>query len=131
MQGLVRNEGKRVQFNYEQGPDTVNVTLPDGEFFSGKIVYVNSQAQGSSLGFSMGGFSGTMNGAPYSADNSEVSFGMTSLQQFNGTADAVLFGTKGTTMQCKFRLSDTSWGLTSGGIGLCVTTTDKIIDVQF
>jgi hypothetical protein len=105
--------------------------MPDGEMFNGKIVFIQSQATSASLGFSTGSFSGTMNDQPFSGDGNNTSLGLSTLQQFQGTAEAVLFGNKGTSMRCKFRVSDASVGLLSGGIGLCVTTNEKTIDVQF
>jgi hypothetical protein len=40
MQGMIRGSGERVTMSYEQAMqhDNLNVTLPDGETFRGKVV---------------------------------------------------------------------------------------------
>ena len=111
MNGMIRSSGDRISIKYEQGisHDSLEVTLPDGEIFKGKVVMV-----GSSTSFVHG-------------NNSSFAV----VETYTGNVVGVLFGDRGHTMRCKFQYAD-SGGLTSaGGIGLCETSDNRVIDVQW
>jgi len=111
MNGMIRNSGDRISIKYEQGisHDNLEVTLPDGEIFKGKVVMA-----GSSTSFVHG-------------NNSSFAV----VETYTGNVVGVLFGDRGHTMRCKFQYAD-SGGLTSvGGVGLCETSNNRVIDVQW
>lgn len=127
MNGMVRNDGTRVSIAYEQGMDhdKLSVTMPDGETFTGKVVMVGASS-GIVSGFgSASAYSSTGNYA-YGTGST---FGV--VNTYTGNMQGVLFGDKGHTMRCKFQYADTSGFTTSGGVGLCETSDNRVIDVQW
>lgn len=110
MKGIDRYSGQRVFFSYTDdkfGSAEIQVTLPDGERFMGRIVEqpvtTNTTAPP---------------GKSYPA-----------VDQFAGNAEAFLLGDRGNSMKCKFRLSDTVLGFKGGGFGLCETFDGRVIDL--
>ena len=118
MKGMIQQGGDLVEFQYEGGGfgyGEILTTLPDGEKFEGKFVEesVNNC-------FCPGlGFQKTHGNKPGDVESNL------------GIFDAVLFGNKGHTMKCWFRLADSKIGLSGGGIGTCQVSDDRIIDLQF
>jgi hypothetical protein len=105
MKGVDRHTGKRVYFSYEDakfGSGEIQMTMPDGERFVGRIV---DEA---------------------SVDESKE---YPNVYQFPGNSTAFLEGDKGGKMRCKFRLSDTVVGYKGGGYGLCETADGRVIDM--
>lgn len=115
MNGMIRDDGSRVPILYEQGMDhdKLRVTMPDGETFTGKAVMV-----GASSAFVSSNSYGT---AP--------SFAV--VNTYTGNVEGVLFGDRGHTMRCKFQYADSSGFTTAGGVGLCETSDNRVIDVQW
>ena len=110
MKGIDRYSGKRVSLAYEDekfGSAQLQVQLPDGEFFIGKIIEEP-----------MATTSNPPSGKGYPA-----------VDEFQGNTEAFLFGDRGNNMKCKFRLSDTMLGFKSGGFGLCETSDGRVIDI--
>jgi hypothetical protein len=105
MKGIDRYSGKRVYFSYEDqkfGSGEIQVTMPDGERFAGRIV-----------------------DAP-PADEREK---YPNVYEFAGNTNVFLQGDRGGNMRCKFRLSDSILGFKSGGYGLCETEDGRLIDM--
>ena len=109
MKGVDRYSGKRVFFSYTDekfGSAEIQVTMPDGERFVGRIVDTaspNAVASG---------------GKSYPA-----------VDEFRGNIAAFLQGDRGNQMKCKFRISDKVLGFKSGGFGLCETDDGRVIDI--
>ena len=104
MQGIIRDEGTPVRFSYMQGAfsDTYTVEI-DGERFSGRAVLVDSQSTYSSF------------------------FG--SAYTTTGKVYATLLGEKGSTLRCVMQYADSSGFTTPGGVGECVHSDGRQIDV--
>ncbi len=122
MQGMMRTSGEVVRFDFTEtgmAHGTLKVVLVDGEQFQGKHVYQSSVSVGSGFGTAWSG----------SATASASAFGAVST--FSGNNEAVLFGDRGHTMRCRFRIADPVIGMTSGGVGLCQVSDGRVIDVQF
>ena len=121
--GTIRgvSEGRSVQMEYKQGflenDGILKVTMQNGEIFSGKFVQKSSSKSGDA--WKIGESSGD--------DNLILSDSTTVSSQ----AEAILIGNKGTTMKCKFQLSDPESGIDGGGIGSCRTSTGKMINMTF
>ena len=127
MNGMLRNDGTRVAISYEQGidHDKLSVTMPDGEVFTGKVVMV---------GASSGIVSGFGSASAYSSTGNHAygngsTFGI--INTYTGNMQGVLFGNKGHTMRCKFQYADKSGFTTSGGVGLCEISDNRVIDIQW
>ncbi|SHJ24525.1 hypothetical protein [Wenxinia saemankumensis] len=120
MQGVIRGEGTPVQFSYEQGMDSDQLTaVIDGEQFRGRSV-MDGAASTFGTGF---GTAFDMSGGAYS--------GMTNYVGYTTTGDftATLLGSRGSTLRCDLDYADSS-GLTNvGGVGVCQHSDGRIIDV--
>jgi hypothetical protein len=114
MQGMMRASGERITMSYEQAAlhDDLQVTLPDGETFKGKVVM-----EGASTGLGYG--SDTATGTAVGA-----------VATYTGGMRGVLFGDKGHTMVCRFQYADPGHS-DAGGVGLCETSDGKAIDMQW
>ena len=114
---MIRGSGERISMSYQQGArhDDLQVTLPDGETFKGKVV---TGGASSGLGYGLG-----IATAPATA------FGV--VATYTGGMRGVLFGDKGHTMICNFQYADASGYTEAGGVGLCETSDGKVIDVQW
>jgi len=115
MSGLVRGSGDMISIAYKQDMqhDNLQVTMPDGETFTGKAVNVG-HSTGIGTGFDSDG------------DSSSIV-----MNQYTGSVQAVLFGDKGSSMRCKFQYADSSGYTPAGGIGICKTSDGRIVDVQW
>jgi hypothetical protein len=105
MKGIDRYSGKRVHFSYEDqkfGSGEIQVTMPDGERFVGRIVDEPIADEGKKY---------------------------PDVYEFPGNTDIFLQGDRGRKMRCKFRLSDTMVGFKGGGYGLCETEDGHVIDM--
>ena len=105
MKGIDRYSGKRVYFSYEDqkfGSGKIQVTMPDGERFVGRIV-----------------------DEPQADEDKKY----TNVYEFMGNTEIFLQGDRGGNMRCRFRLSDTILGFKGGGYGLCETEDGRIIDM--
>lgn len=110
MQGVIRGEGTRVQFEYEQGIDRdLYSAVVDGEKFKGQAVYADART-----GWAMGA-----NG------NSAM------LTSTSGNIVATLFGDKGSTMRCNMNYADSTGFTTMGGVGVCQHSDGRLIDVMW
>jgi hypothetical protein len=122
MKGMLQQGGESVNFQYEDsglGSGKLRTTLSDGETFKGRF------AEESSSGF-VTGFDTEGTGAT-------IVHGETfdKVESYPGNIDAVLFGSKGHTMKCRFRAANSLIGLSSGGVGRCQVSDGRVIDVQF
>jgi hypothetical protein len=88
--------------------------LPGGERFEGKIVRT--------------GWAGAQSDSAVSGNDSTD---FEDVQMFEGNAEATLSGNKGNIMKCRFNLTDSIIGLSSGGFGLCQVTDGRVIDIFF
>ncbi|MCA0873812.1 hypothetical protein LCL97_23520 [Seohaeicola saemankumensis] len=107
MQGVVRGDGTRVAFQYEQGAqnDTYRAQL-DGEQFLGKAVFADA----------VSGYIVTPTSlVPYKSTT--------------GNLIATLLGNRGSTMSCKMTYANSSGLTNDGGIGVCQHSDGRIIDV--
>jgi len=110
MKGIDRYSGQRVFFSYTDekfGSAEIQVTMPDGERFVGRIVEEPAATDAT---------------APASKSYPAV-------DEFPGNTEAFLKGDRGNDMKCKFRLSDKVLGFKGGGFGLCETFDGRVIDI--
>lgn len=113
MQGVVRGEGTRVQFQYEQGMDHDFYTaVLDGETFKGQAVQANATS-GSGVGF--------VDGTTVPVFTSTTT----------GNLVAVLFGDRGSTMRCNMNYADSSGFTSLGGVGVCQHSDGRVVDVMW
>lgn len=127
MNGMIRNTGERVTISYQQGMehDDLQVVLPDGETFKGKVIMV-----GRSSGFGYGfGSASAISSSGRSAYATGSAFSV--VNTYTGSMQGILFGDRGHTMRCKFQYADPSGFTSSGGIGVCETSDGRVIDVQW
>ncbi|WP_386625054.1 hypothetical protein [Sulfitobacter geojensis] len=113
MQGVVRGEGTRVQFQYEQGVDRDTYrTNINGESFSGQAINTGATSGVGTV------FTGGTTATVFTSSTS-------------GNFVAVLLGNRGSTMRCQMNYAD-STGLTSmGGVGICRHSDGRVIDVTW
>jgi hypothetical protein len=117
MKGVVRRDAKRVNITYTDsrlGKGTLQTVLAGGERFEGKTVRI-----------------GWMGAQSDSAVSGDESTDFEEVQMFEGNAEATLSGNKGNFMKCRFNLTDSIIGLSSGGFGMCQVTDGRIIDIFF
>jgi len=117
MKGVVRRDAKRIEVTYTDsrlGQGRLQTVLPGGERFEGKIVRT--------------GWAGAQSDSAVSGDESTD---FEDVQMFEGNAEATLSGNKGNVMKCRFNLTDSINGLSSGGFGLCQVTDGRVIDIFF
>ncbi len=105
MDGVVRGEGTRVTFQYEQGLDRdfYEATI-DGENFKGQAVYADAVS-----GVSAGVF----------------------ISLTSGNLVAVMFGNRGSTMRCNMNYADSSGFTSMGGVGICQHSDGRVIDIMW
>ncbi len=109
MDGVVRNDGQRVEFQYKQGLDRDYFTASvDGESFSGQGVYADSEST------IISGFGG------FAVANS-----------YSSRIVAVMFGDKGSTMRCNLNYADSTGFTSTGGVGVCNHSDGRTIDVMW
>ena len=117
MKGVVRRDAKRVNITYTDsrlGKGTLQTVLAGGERFEGKTARI-----------------GWMGAQSDSAVSGDESTDFEEVQMFEGNAEATLSGNKGNFMKCRFNLTDSIIGLSSGGFGMCQVTDGRIIDIFF
>ena len=115
MEGVVREDAKRVKFTYSGariGTAEVQVKMPGGERFKGST----QRGQDAT--------------APASEDSAATSK-FEVVEDFQGNADAVLTGNRGNIMKCRFHITDILIGFPSGGFGLCQVADGRTIDIFF
>ena len=115
LQGIVRNNARRVSFDYSDskiGTADVQVVMPEGERFEGHVERGTDRTRSNSS-------------STISTDRFEV------VETFAGNADAVLSGNRGNIMQCRFYLTDSIIGFSSGGYGICQVSDGRVIDIFF
>jgi len=115
MKGVVRNDAKRVAFDYSgssAGTADLQVAMPDGERFEGRVERGTDNTERES-------------GVTRSMDRFEA------VQTFDGNADAVLAGSRGNIMKCRFHLTDVIIGFSGGGFGICQLSDGRVIDIFF
>lgn len=112
MNGMIRGSGKPILIAYTQSiqHDNLQVTMPDGESFTGKAVMANHSTN-----------------ASINVSNNNFNIG----KNYTGTMKAILFGNKGNTMRCDLQYANSSGYTPDGGVGLCETSNGKTIDVQW
>jgi hypothetical protein len=119
MDGLIRQDAERIQITFTDSriasAELITV-LPDGERFQGKPEKLDAQKDMMAAGAAQG----TAGPASFPA-----------LQSFPGNVKALLSGSKGRQMACRFRLTDLVLGFASGGFGLCQLSDGRVIDVFF
>ncbi len=110
MNGMIRESGKPVTISYTQAMlhDNLQVTMPDGEIFTGKAVISDQSTSTIMVGTTFG-----------------------TGQRSTGSVQAILFGSKHHTMNCKLQYADSSGDPSDGGVGICETSNGKTIDVQW
>ena len=117
MKGVVRRDAKRIEITYTDsrlGTGSLQTVLSSGERFEGKIVRLGSTEFQSDT-----------------AVSGSESTDFTDVNLFDGNAEATLSGNKGNTMKCRFNLTDSIIGLSSGGFGLCQVSDGRVIDIFF
>jgi len=117
MKGVVRQDAKRVEFAYTDsrlGAGSLQTVLPGGERFEGKIIRI-----------------GWTDVQPDTAVSGSESTDFDDVKLFDGNAEATLTGDKGNIMKCRFKLTDSIVGLSSGGFGLCQVSDGRVIDIFF
>ena len=117
MKGVVRRDAKRIEVTYTDsrlGQGRLQTVLPGGERFEGKIVRT--------------GWAGAQSDSAVSGDESTD---FEDVQMFEGNAEATLSGNKGNVMKCRFNLTDSIIGLSSGGFGICQVSDGRVIDIFF
>jgi hypothetical protein len=109
---------------------TLSTTLPSGESFSGQYVQITSTSTvDTSDPFFWNPDWADWN--PFSTpwfDGSDVS---TFVKKYSGKVVATLFGDKGDSMHCRFRLNDPKLGMPGGGVGQCQVSNGSHIDARF
>lgn len=113
MQGVVRGEGKKVQFQFEQGLDRdyYRATL-DGEHFTGQAIDAGATTVYGTV------FAGGQVGNVITSSSS-------------GNFVAVLLGDRGSSMRCQMNYADSSGFTSLGGVGICQHSDGRIIDVTW
>ena len=117
MKGVVRRDAKRIEMTYSDmrlGKGILKTVLPGGERFEGRIVKIGSTDIQSD----------TTVAASQTAAFDDV-------QVFEGNAQATLSGSRGNIMKCRFNLTDSLMGISSGGFGLCQVSDGRVIDIFF
>lgn len=127
MNGMLRDTGALVTINFQQGMehDDLQVVMPDGETFKGKVVMVG---RSSGIGWGFGSASATSSTGT-SAYGTGSSYSV--VETYTGNMQGVLFGDRKHTMRCKLQYADSSGFTNSGGVGMCETSDDRVIDIQW
>ena len=119
MNGVARGTGEAVKINYEQGMNSDTLTAIIGnETFRGKSVMENSSPTfWTSFGTAFGG--------GVAMNISTQIFSQTTTGEFV----AVLLGSKGSSMSCELRYADSTGFTAEGGVGQCVHSDSRIVDI--
>ncbi len=117
MKGVVRRDAKRIELTYTDsklGEGSLQTILPDGERFEGQIVRIGSADDQSDADVS-----------------GSESTGFEEVKLFDGNSEATLSGNKGNIMKCRFNLTDSIIGISSGGFGICQVSDGRVIDIFY
>ena len=113
MDGVVRGEGTRVTFKFEQGMDRdFYHAIIDGENFKGQAVHADARSA-VGVGFAAG------TTVPVITSST------------SGNFVAVMFGDRGSTMRCNMNYADSSGLTTFGGVGVCQHSDGRVIDIMW
>jgi hypothetical protein len=123
-----------VTFRYQTQPvgtgGTMTVTLPRGESFSGKYVQITSTTTADTLppafwddGWPVWG--------PFDYPWYDGPGYTTFVRNYSGKVVATLFGDRGDTMRCRFKLSVPEEGMRGGGVGDCQVSNGGQLTAQF
>jgi len=121
MQGVI-SSGDPITMNYEQGfsSDTYS-TVVDGENFSGRAVPIDRTSSFA-----------TVYGSAYSNYGGSISSNATSFgSSSGGKFKAVLIGDKGSSLKCILQYADTGGFTSSGGVGECVHSDGRTVDLSW
>jgi hypothetical protein len=122
MKGIVRQGGNRVKFTYKDpkfGPGEIQTLLYDGERFKGTFVDEASASSQFELDSAVVG------------ENISASSNLEEIEMYESKAEAILHGSRGHQMRCKFRPSDPLIGIPAGGTGICIISDGRMVDVYF
>ncbi len=117
MKGVVRRDARRIEMTYTDmrlGKGILKTVLPGGERFEGRIVKIGATDIQSDTAI---------------ATSQSAAFD--DVQVFEGNAKATLSGSRGNIMKCRFNLTDSLMGISSGGFGLCQVSDGRVIDIFF
>jgi hypothetical protein len=122
MSGTMRgamSDNQAVSFNYEQGfsSDTYTAVI-DGEHFEGKAVMVDATTT-----------FGTAFGSAYSQYGSAFGSANSIAFSSSGKVKAVMIGSRGSTLRCLMNYADSSGITSSGGVGECIHSDGRRIDI--
>jgi hypothetical protein len=113
------SDNQQVTINYEQGFDSDKYTTTiDGERFEGKAVMVDASTT-----------FGTAFGSAYSQYGS--AFGSANSISFSssGRVKAVMLGDRGSALRCIMQYADSSGFTSAGGVGECIHSDGRRIDI--
>ena len=119
LNGVIKRDAQRVDILYTDSRlanAELVVVMPDGERFSGKSEKLGKKE-------AMAEASGT--------DDTDEGTRFKEVLAFSGNAQATLSGNRGNVIKCRFRITDTIMGFSSGGVGLCQISDGRTIDVFF
>ena len=119
MDGMIRRDAKRIEIIYTDSrlatAELITV-LPNGERFQGRTRKFDRTQAMMDAG---------------AADSAEQSSNFEALQTFSGNAKATLTGNRGSTIKCRFDVTDIIIGFSSGGFGICQVSDGRVLDVFF
>lgn len=114
---------------------TMQVTLPDGETFTGRYLEVASDTDAETLDPFWGDWGvGWAGWGPWSDDYGAWVVGAdvpTFVRNYSGTVIATLLGNRNGRMRCRFRLAEPEEGMTGGGVGECEVGGGGKISAEF
>ena len=119
MRGMVRGEGTPVIFSYEQGmlSDLYSAKI-DGESFSGRAVMVDGRET-----------LATAFGTASDAQATRFATSQVFSYSTSGRFKATLLGDRGSTLRCLMQYADSSGFTTPGGVGECIHSDGRVIDI--
>ena len=119
IKGIIRRDAVRIPITYTDsriGKGVLQTVLPDGESFEGQLLKASSMNQLEPTN---------------SVESSRDILDFPAIQSFEGNAEATLAGNRGRIIKCRFKLSDTVIGLSSGGFGVCQVSDSRVIDIFY
>lgn len=119
LDGVIRRDASRIDIMYTDSRVAVAeliAILPNGERFRGKSERFDRTKD-------------MMEAAKTGIDDRSAHF--QAVQTFSGNVKATLSGNRGDLIECRFKLTDTIIGFSSGGFGICQISDGRVIDVFF
>ena len=119
LNGIVRRDAGRIEIVYSDSRISkaeLSVVLPDGQRFKGRSEKFDRYKEAAQAD-------------DFQVD--DVSIHFENLSTFDGNTMASLGGNRGDVIKCRFRVTDTIIGFSSGGVGLCQISDGRVIDVYF